>query len=211
MQDQPFTGLIESETQLQAMVGEPGEIVKRKQLAALDVHCRAFIRLSPFAVVGTHDADGRCDVSPRGDAAGFVRVLDDKHLIIPDRPGNRRIDTMRNILQTGQIGIMFMIPGVVEELRVNGRAWITRDEALLAEMQVQGKAPLLGICVEVVECFIHCGKAVMRSHLWDQASQIDRGVLPSLGKMLHDQACAPNLSTEELDRMIQESYAKRLY
>lgn len=211
METPPFTGLIESESQLRELMGVPGEVVKRKQLAALDAHCRAFIQLSPFAVIGTHGANGQCDVSPRGDGPGFVRVVDEKNLIIPDRPGNRRLDTMSNILQTGQIGIMFMIPGVDEELRVNGRAWITRDAALLAPMQVQGKPPLLGICVQVEECFLHCGKAIKRSQLWDLEKRIDRDKLPTLGRMLHDQACAPGMTVEELDKQIQESYAKRLY
>jgi uncharacterized protein len=211
MQPPPFPGLVETQAQLRALIGEPGEVVKRKQLSSLDAHCRAFIKLSPFAVIGTHDASGQCDVSPRGDAPGFVHVLDDTRLLIPDRPGNKRADTMRNILQTGHIGIMFMIPGVDEELRVNGSACITQDQALLAPMQVQGKLPLLGICVQVQECFIHCGKAIKRSQLWDPAKRINRDVLPTLGRMLHDQACAPDMTVQQLDKLIQESYEKRLY
>jgi len=207
----PFESLLEHESELRELMGTPSEVVIKKQLDALDVHCRSFIAASPFVVIGTVDGSGRCDVSPRGDAAGFVLVLDEKRLVVPDRPGNRRIDSIRNILETGRIGMLFVVPGVDEELRVNGRAWVTRDESLLEKMEAQGKRPVLAIGVEVEECFLHCGKAIKRSQLWDPSKHVDRKSLPSLARMLSDQSCAPGVSVEELDAMIQESYAKRLY
>jgi len=207
----PFSSLLTTEAELRELIGTPSELVIKKQLSALDQHCRAFIAYSPFLAMGTFDEDGHCDVSPRGDAPGFVQVLDEKRLAIPDRPGNKRIDSIRNILRTGKIGLLFLVPGVDEELRVNGRAWVTRDESLLATMEAQGKRPLLAIGVEVQECFIHCGKAIKRSQLWDATRHVRREALPSLAKMLKDQAPTPGLTLEQLEAMIAESYAKRLY
>src|SRR5215510_6600575 len=156
----PFEGIITREQELRDLVGTPGDRSQLKERPALDFHSRAFIAHSPFLLIATSDADGRCDVSPRGDAPGFVLVLDDKRLVIPDRPGNRRIDSIRNILATGRVGLLFMVPGVDEELRVNGRACVTRDEALLTRLEAQGKRPMLGIGVEVQECFLLCAKAI---------------------------------------------------
>ena len=206
----PFSDLIISETELRALLGEPSELVKRKQLAALDVHCRAFVALSPFLLLGTTGNDGLGDVSPRGDAPGFVQVLDDQTLLIPDRPGNRRVDSLRNILQSGQVGLLFLIPGVEDSLRVNGRAWLTRDPALLAGLAAQGKTPVLAIGVQISECFLQCAKALKRSQLWQNATWPAPGALPSLAQMLHDQT-HPAESVAELETAIAESYAKRLY
>jgi PPOX class probable FMN-dependent enzyme len=208
----PFAEVMTDEGSLRELLGEPSELVVKKQLAALDAHCRAFIALSPFAAVGTAGADGRYDVSPRGDGPGFVRVLDERRLAIPERPGNRRADTLRNILQTGAIGLLFIIPGVEETLRVNGRAWLTRDARLLTGMAVRGKEPLLAIGVEVEEAFLHCAKAFKRSRLWDGATWPERAALPSLAQMLVDQVgSACDLTLDDLDQRIAESYATRLY
>ena len=166
MTAQPFSTVITTEAELRALMGEPSELSLRKQQSALDVHCRAFIGLAPFLLVGTVGIDGLCDVSPRGDAPGFVQVLDEQTLVIPERPGNRRIDTLRNIIQTGSVGLLFMVPGMEETLRVNGRAQLVRDADLLERMAVQGKPPLLAIGVTVEECFLQCAKALKRSHLW---------------------------------------------
>lgn len=206
-----FKTSITTEAELIELMGEPSELVKRKQLFALDHHCRTFISLSPFLLIATSDTYGECDVSPRGDAPGFVLVIDKHTLVIPDRPGNRRVDSLRNILQNNSIGIVFMIPGVEEMLRVNGKAWIIRDESLLEKMTVRGKQPLLGIGVEIKECFLHCGKAIRRSQLWNRAAQAELPNLPSLATMLKDQVDLPDTSVEELEQQIEESYTKRLY
>jgi PPOX class probable FMN-dependent enzyme len=157
------------------------------------------------------DASRNCDVSPRGDAPGFVLILDEKTLVIPERPGNRRVDTLRNILQTSTVGLLFMIPGIEETLRVNGRGCLVRDTALLQLTAAQGKEPLIAIGVEVKECFLHCAKALKRSKLWDPTSWLERTTLPSLAQMLSDQTRSSNQTVEDLEAYIEESYTKRLY
>jgi PPOX class probable FMN-dependent enzyme len=206
-----FTTIVTSEEELRALVGEPSELSLRKQQAELDAHCRAFIVLSPFLAIGTIDANGRCDVSPRGDAPGFVQVLDNKTLIIPERSGNRRVDTLRNILQTGTVGLLFMVPGVEETLRINGHAWLVRDEDLMERMAFQGKRPLLAIGITVEECFLQCAKALKRSHLWNAEHWPERSALPSLAEMLLDQTKLPNTTLADLEALFVESYTKRLY
>ena len=183
-----FRDLVSSVETLRAIIGgEPSEVARRKQIAALDKHARAFIARSPFLLLGTADAEGRCDVSPKGDAPGFVRVLDDRHLAIPDRPGNKRLDGMRNILANPEVGILFLVPGNDFTLRVNGRAAITRDPDLLATLHAQGKVPLVAIGVEVEEVFLHCARSFRRGRLWDQASWPGADALPSMPCMLYDQ------------------------
>ncbi len=212
MKSHPFTTVITSQAELRTLVGEPSELSLKKEQGSLDAHCRAFIALSPFLTIGTMDAaNGWCDVSPRGDAPGFVQILDDQTLLIPERSGNRRIDTLRNILQTPAIGLLFMVPGVEETLRVNGRAWLVRDEALLERMTFQGKRPLLGIGITIEECFLQCAKALKRSHLWNPAHWPERSALPSLAEMLLDQAKLPNTTLADLEAGILESYTNRLY
>jgi len=206
-----FSDLVTSEAALRELLGEPSELVIRKQLPALDRHCRAFITLSPFLLLGTTNAEGTCDVSPRGDAPGFVQMLDDRTLIIPDRPGNRRIDSLRNIVTHGAVGLLFMVPGVEETLRVNGRACIVRDADILAPLTAQGKVPQLAIAVEVHAAFLQCAKALKRSHLWQEATWPERGALPTLAQMIHDQVPMPDTTVEALDASFQESYRKRLY
>jgi hypothetical protein len=207
----PFADLIASEADLRDLLGAPSEVVIKKQLSALDRHCRAFIALAPFVALATTDAAGHCDVSPRGDSPGFVQVLDERRLVIPERPGNRRADSLRNILQTGTVGLLFIIPGFEETLRVNGRAWLTRDPDLLTGMAVRGKSPQLAIGVEVEETFLHCAKAFMRSQLWETATWPDRAALPSLACMVYEQTAPANATLDDLERQVAESYAKRLY
>ena len=211
MTAQPFTNKIASEAELRTLMGEPSELVIRKQLPALDAHCQAFIALSPFLLIGTVGTDGLGDVSPRGDPPGFVHVADEETLLIPDRPGNRRIDSLRNILQTGAIGLLFMVPNVEETLRVNGRASLIRDEAWLAHMAVQDKPPQLAIAVTVEECFLQCAKALKRSRLWQPEQWPARDALPSLAQMLIDQVKPANTTVEQLEGYIKESYIQRLY
>ena len=194
---------------LRAHLGEPSDLVRRKKLRRLDRHCRRFIALSPFLVLSTADAEGTCDASPRGDAPGFVSVLDDGRLLIPERRGNKLADSLLNILANPRVGLIFLIPGVEESLRVNGRAGLTRDPALLAPLAAQGKAPEAGILVEVEEAFLHCGKALIRARLWDPGARIRRDSLPSLGRMIADQVSG--YDSEETEAHVQESYRKRLY
>jgi len=206
-----FTDLVTSEAELRALLGEPSELVIRKQLAALDHHCRAFIALSPFLLLGTANARGECDVSPRGDAPGFVLALDDHTLVIPDRPGNRRIDSLRNIVAHGGVGLLFMVPGVEETLRINGQACIVRDAAILARLEAGGKVPRLAIAVDVAEAFLQCAKALKRSRLWDAATWPERAALPTLAQILHDQVPTDGVTVDALHAAFEESYRERLY
>ena len=158
-----------------------------KQLAHLDPHCIAFIGLSPFAVLATGGAGGQLDASPRGGAPGFVRVLDPHTLLLPDAKGNNRLDSFSNIAETGRAGLLFMIPGVDETLRVNGEASLSDDPALLAHFAGERSPPRLVMRLRVAEAYLHCAKALMRSRLWDSAAQVERSVLPTMGQMIQDQ------------------------
>lgn len=211
MGDHPFHHLVTSSAELRAIAGEPSEIAIKKQVATIDVHCREFIARSPFLLMATADAAGRCDVSPKGDAPGFVLVLDDTHLAIPDRPGNRRLDGMRNLVQNPHIGLIFLVPGKEETLRVNGRAWIVKDEALLERMVFAGKRPHLAIGVQVEECFMHCAKAFKRSKLWDANQWPDPTALAPAARMLLDHARPEGMTVEQMERRLQEGYEKTLY
>jgi uncharacterized protein len=205
-----FRDLVTTEDALRAVVGTPSALALKKQLDALDAHSQDFVAHAPFVLVATASAAGQCDVSPKGDAPGFVRVLDARHLAIPDRPGNKRLDGMRNILENPHVGLIFLIPGRRETLRVNGRACITRDEALLASMEAQGKRPVLAIGVEVEEVYLHCAKAFIRSGLWQPERWPKTELLASAAQMFWD-AAKPACTVEELAQHIDEGYAKRLY
>ena len=205
-----------SSEELQSYIGAPMELAVRKAIPHLDRHCRAFIARSPFVSIGTAASNGRADVSPRGDAPGFVQVLDDNTLFIPDRPGNNRMDTMLNIIENPNVGLLFMVPGFEDLLRVNGRAQIVRDEDLLGQAAVNGKTPKVGIRVAVDEAYLHCAKAVKRSRLWDEASRQDRKALPSLGKMILEQTAAANAPpaaevVAQVDEFIEDNYRTSLY
>lgn len=199
---------IRDEQALRGLYQPPGKLAVGKQMAALDAHCRRFIALSPFLVMGTAGADGRVDTSPKGDAPGFVTVVDDRTLLVPDRMGNNRLDGLRNVLDNPHVGLIFFIPGVNETLRVNGRAAVVDDPGLLAPMAVRGKAPTTALRVDIEEVFLHCAKALVRAHLWDPARQVERSTLPSLGRMLADQI---GLDPEEADRATETSLRDRLY
>jgi PPOX class probable FMN-dependent enzyme len=187
MSDTGFAKIVSSEQQLRDVLGHPGERAVLKQQSRLDEHFRAFIAGSPFLLLGTANAAGQCDVSPKGDEPGFVKVLDETHLAIPDRIGNNRLDGMRNILQNGHVGLLFLIPGREDTLRVNGRAWIVQDDDLLDHMVVRGKRPPFAIGVEVEEAFMHCPRAFMRAGLWKPESWPDPTAVPSMARMLWDQ------------------------
>ena len=200
-----------NETELRTIYKEPHEIAIRKVLPELDKHSRHFIELSPFLVLSTVRADGYCDASPRGDAPGFVRILDDNNLLLPDRPGNNRLDSLTNILKNPGIGVLFMIPGLEETLRVNGNATIVSDIGLLETSIVKGKTPKSGLNIVINEVYIHCGKSIRRSKIWDAETHIKKGIYPSIGKLIADQGAAPGRSVEELDKDEEEGYRTKLY
>jgi len=205
-----FTQVIESVDELRSLMGTPSEVAIKKDVGHLDAHCRAFIARAPFVLVATSDLAGRCDVSPKGDAPGFVLVVDDHTLLIPDRPGNKRFDGIRNLFENPGIGLLFLMPGSEETLRVNGRARIIRDPEWLSRMSAQGKTPQLAIAVDVEEAFLHCAKCVKRSGLWDTERWPDREGLASAAQMFRDHAKL-TMTVEELDRRLQEGYRKNLY
>jgi hypothetical protein len=178
--------VVGSEQELRELYGFPGERAVAKEQPALDEHCRAFIAHAPFLVLGTAGADGRCDVSPKGDAPGFVHVLDDHHLAVPDRLGNNRLDGMRNIVENAHVGLLFFIPGREDTLRVNGRARIVRDEALLERLAVGGKRPVTALVVEVEQCFLHCARAFKRAGLWQPERWPDTTGVPSMQRAIWD-------------------------
>ena len=211
MATRTFHDVVTGQEELRELVGQPNELTVQMVLPALDQHCRAFIAHSPFLLIGTSNSAGRGDVSPKGDPPGFVQVLDDRTLVIPDRPGNRRLDTLMNIVVNPEVGLLFLVPGMEETLRVNGRATIVRDEELLDSTIVNGKRPLLAIVVEVHEAFLHCAKAFKRSHLWDADSRVERGEIASLAQMLMDQTNPEDCTIEDLEDFIEESYKTTLY
>jgi len=189
--------------------GPVSPLAEKKVLTKLDAHCRAFIGLSPFAVLATCNAQGRMDASPRGDAPGFVAVLDDNTLLLPDRPGNRLIDSYSNVLSNPGVGLIFFVPGINETVRVNGRARVVTDEDLLERVEAQGKVPKTGLLITVEEAFFHCAKALIRSHLWDPATRVERKSFPSLGRVIADQIAGVEAATA--DAAIDQSYRDKLY
>ena len=211
MDELPFRDAVTSPEALRALVGKPSELAVRKEISHLDAHCRAFIARSPFVLIATSGASGRADVSPKGDPPGFVQVLDEHRLVIPDRPGNRRLDGMRNLLENPHVGLLFLIPGLEETLRVNGRAWIIRDEEVLARCAVMGKRPTLALGVYAEECFIHCAKAFKRAQLWQPDQWPDRAGLASPSEMLVDHARPKDMTVPQMERHLRESYSKNLY
>ncbi|OXM82508.1 pyridoxamine 5'-phosphate oxidase family protein [Paenibacillus rigui] len=207
----PFHEILNSEEEIRELIGFPSEVVKQKAINKLDEHCRDFIGLSPLLFLSTSDKDGHCDVSPRGDAPGSILVLNEKYFVIPERPGNRRMDSLRNILLNPHVGIIFIIPGLEETLRINGRAFVVKDDGILQQMKVKERTPVLGIGVEVEECFIHCAKAFKRSGIWDSKSWAAKDTLPSIPKILSDHVNSAEFTIEAITKGLQESYEKRLY
>lgn len=193
--------MIDTVEALRALYPAPGERARRKQLAALDRHCAAYIERSPFLVLSTHGADGLADASPRGGEPGFVQVLASDRLLVPDSPGNNRLDSLENILRTGRIGLLFLIPGVDETLRVNGHAGLSDDPALRARCRDTRRVPKLVIDVRVHEAYLHCAKALMRSRLWDPSRHLTRSALPTMGEMISEQA-GLEVSPETQEQMV---------
>ena len=179
----------------------------------LGPHAQAFIRRSPFVCIGTQSRDGRADVSPRGDPVGFVHILDERTLAIPDRPGNNRLDSLRNLVTNPSIGLLFIIPGFEDTLRVNGQARLVTEPGLLQRMSVQERTPKIAIVVQVQEVFLHCAKAFRRSHLWDPAHLQARNSMPSLVKMILDETSGAPREDEmrKLDEALEHAYRTTLY
>jgi PPOX class probable FMN-dependent enzyme len=198
-----------NEAQLrEALGGEPAKLIREKIADRLNPLTRQFVERSPFVVVATGRLDGGLDVSPRGDPAGFVRILDERTLLLPDRPGNKLADTLTNLLEDDRIALLFLIPGVNDTFRVNGRGRIVDDPELLAASEVEGKVPQLGILVKVEEAYTQCPKAFLRSDLWNPERHIDRSELPSQGAILRGIA-DPELDVEEYDEARNARYRRR--
>jgi uncharacterized protein len=199
---------IRDEARLRDLLGEPTELVRKKIADRLNPLTRQFVERSPFVVVATGSPDGGLDVSPRGDPAGFVRILDERTLLLPDRPGNKLADTLTNLLADGRIALLFLIPGVNDTFRVNGRARIVDDPELLADSEVEGKVPQLGVVVEIEEAYTQCPKALLRSELWNPESHVDRSELPTSGEILRATA-DPELDVEEYEDARADRYRRR--
>ena len=189
------------------MIGSPSQVVASKIADRLNDLTRQFIERSPFVCVATGRPDGGLDVSPRGDPAGFVRILDERTLLMPDRPGNKLADTLTNLFEDDRIALLFLIPGVGDSFRVNGRASVVQDEELLAESTVEGKPPQLGILVRIEEAYTQCSKALIRSDLWNPERHVDRSELPSSGEILRS-LNDPDFDAEKYDRERAERYAR---
>ena len=205
-----FNEVIASEEQLREIFGWPADRAVKKQLDRLDKHCRDIIERSPFVLIGSSDGR-RCDVSPKGDAPGFVRVLDDRTIAIPDLPGNNRLDTLTNFIANPQVGIIFIVPGMDETLRINGRVSLVRDADLLESMSVGGKLPKLAIVVDVEEAFTHCPKAFIRSSLWDAKTWPDRSEIASFAEILRDHVGMVDCDLDELQAELDERIRTTLH
>jgi uncharacterized protein len=206
----PLTSqLIHTEAQLRALIGAPAELTCAKISDCLNPVTRLFIERSPFVCLATSSAAGHCDVSPRGDPAGFVRILDDRTLLMPERPGNRLADSLRNLLANPHIGLLFVVPGCTDTFRVNGRALITTDAALLAPCAVEGKQPLLGVLVDIDEAYTQCSKAFLRSHLWDPQRFVDPATMPT-GGQVHRAIQGEPFDAEQYDQERAERYHRRV-
>ena len=205
-----FENIITSEKELREIMGHPNEIVVNKTIDYIDENCKKFIDKSPFITIATSNLNGSFDVSPKGDPAGFVKLLNDKTLAIPDRPGNRKADTLTNIIQNPNVGLIFLIPGVRETLRVNGAAKIVTDSNILKLLSCNGKVPSLAIIVDVKEAFMHCAKCIIRSKLWNKTNDSIEQKMPTLGKVLIDHSKV-NMNPDELDRLIKEDEKTNLY
>lgn len=206
--------LIKNVEELTALFDETHPLAVHKCLPRLDKYAREFISRSPFVCVATHDVNGASDVSPRGDPAGFVKVLNDTTLAIPDRPGNNRLDTMSNIVNSGSLGLLFMVPGYDDTLRVNGSAVLTTDPDILGALSLNGREPKVAILMTVKESFLHCAKAFKRSKLWDIETQQKRSEMPTLGQMIIEQTAENTPTPDEVaeaDHAVENDYRERLY
>jgi uncharacterized protein len=205
--------MLTTTAELEAHYGPANERSLRKEIDHVNADYRRFIELSPFVVLATGGPDG-LDCSPRGDAPGFVRILDERTLALPDRPGNNRVDSLHNVVAAPQVGLLFMVPGVGETLRVNGRARVSLDAELLASFAVDGKPPRSVLLIEVDSVYFHCSKAIVRSSLWDPARQVERTQLPSAGEMLrrvNAEQYGETFDVERYEADLTERMKKSLY
>ncbi len=200
---------ISSMPELREAYRPPADRAHQKVLDRIDEHSRRFIELSPLCIISSIGADGLADTSPRGDPPGFVAVLNERTLMIPDRPGNRQVDTLQNVLVNPAVGLLFLVPGMNETLRVSGTAEIVTDAEALAPMSIKNRPPLSGLQVTVEEAFLHCGRSLIRSRLWDPAAQIDRSGYPTYGQVLADQIRGADAG--EIDESEDEANRERLY
>lgn len=201
---------VENMDELREVYAPPADRAGLKVLDHLDVHCRDFIALSPFYVIASARADGRADASPRGDPTGSAAyILDDRTLLLPDRPGNRQVDTLMNLVERPYVGLVFFVPGLTETLRINGRAEISTDRELLEPLAVGGKLPISVLKVTVEEAFLHCAKALIRARLWESDAQVERSRFPSYGEVLADQIAGADAA--EIDAGEEESARTELY
>jgi uncharacterized protein len=192
---------------LRSLMGEPSELVQSKVSDRLNAVTSQFVERSPFLCLATSAADGTCDVSPRGDPAGFVRILDERTLLLPDRPGNRLADSLRNVLENPHVALLFVVPGISDTFRVNGRAAIVTDPELLEPCAVEGKVPKLALRIEIEQAFTHCSKAFLRAGLWDPERFVDRDELPSPGELMR--SVNPEVEPETYDAERDGRYARR--
>ncbi len=199
--------VITDEVALREVIGHPNELTPTKICDRLNALTRQFIELSPFLCLATSGVDGSCDVTPRGDPPGFVRILDDRTLLMPERPGNRLADALRNILENPHVGLIFLVPGITDTFRVNGRAEIVCDEELLTPCAVEGKVPKLGLLIEIDEAYTQCSKAFLRSQLWDARRHVERSALPSNGEIMASLNAEVEAGDYEAARA--ERYARR--
>ena len=201
---------IDTLAKLRQVYRPPAARAGLKVLDHLDVHCRKFIALSPFYVISSARADGRADASPRGDPPGsLAHVLDDKTLLLPDRPGNRQVDTLMNLIERPYVGLVFFVPGLTETLRVNGQAEMSTEAELLQPLAIQGKLPISVLKVTVEEAFLHCAKALIRARLWEADAQVERSCFPTYGRVLADQIAGADAA--EIDAGEEESARTELY
>ncbi len=205
-----FEEVVSTVEELRDVLGFPAERVQRKVINELDKHCRQFISLSPFLLIATSDAKGNMDISPKGDPPGFVQVLDQNTLVIPDRPGNKRADGFLNIIENPRVGLFFLVPGYRETLRVSGSAQIVRDRSLRESMAIDGKEPHLALAVHVEEVFFHCAKCVIRSGLWQPEKWPDISDMPGYGQITVDHSDWHE-SPQEVELQLADSYSKNLY
>ncbi len=207
-----FDNIIHSETELRDLYRMPAETTRQKVLGSLDQHARTFIETSPFVLIGTSSPDGSGDVSPKGGPPGFVVVLDDQRLAIADLAGNNLLDSITNIVNGSGIGLLFLVPGVDETLRVNGHAFLTTDPSVLDACAVKDRRPKAAIGVAVTQQYMHCAKAFRRSELWTSESWPDPATVPSLGCILRDQIpTISEFSSESIDENLELNYAATLW
>ena len=200
-----FDTALRSDAELEALYEPPSHVVANKTIDRLDAHCRQYLSLCRFALVASADAQGRADVTPRGGPAGFISVLDDRTLAIPDATGNRRLDTFRNVLQTGRAGLLLLLPGRGQTLRVNGRACVSTDPDLLDGLLAIGKPPRAALVLAVEEVFTHCPKAFVRSGLWDPASWPAKDEQPPPSAMQRDHDGGPDFTLAEAEQRMVDA------